>query len=345
MAEFANFFEGRTQGNPLAGSGIILTGNIREDMYNNEVPESDEGTIFLALAYTASFIPSTSITCGVDSFQQLYISVKFPRRYEPIQVEQTGGGRALERGDESPNGNIPTFLVGREVEEEVGDYNNENIEHCPDPEAAKLFRTIVRGQSDWKQFYIDLLGAYQVSSLTAGHVKSYLAWKKIPNMQGEYISTNFRQLTGGAPEVASAEELRDLMQDGKWKEYRLTFATIVGIVGKMIDALPDEFSSLFTPQTRGIIARARANYWSEPAFREIPTMVLAYAYCWTQVTEEELPGLWSGKRAYEDLTYAQKKSMTNLLTLAKSRISVWEHNEGPFSRDNFDKLPASLRDI
>jgi hypothetical protein len=285
-------------------------------------------------------MPSTSISWGLHEWNEVTITSKFPRRYVP-EMEGEDDQRELSRGDNSPNGNSPLWIPGNGSDNDYGLYNRHNIDYCPEPDDRVTFRTIYGGRSDWKQYFIDMLNAFQTSGLTPGHVSSYMKWCKVSDVDGEYISKHFGKLAGGAIVVSDHGALRNMLRNGKWTKYRSTFATITGIVDKMLKELPDQYSFLFSTETRAIISDAIENSHSEESFRRIPEMVLAYAYAWNIVTEKKLEGLWSGKRAYEELSYAQQESIMNVLKEAKSKITVWQSGVGRNPRT----LHAALQNI
>lgn len=336
MANFLGFFSDSTGGNPLLGSGLRLSGDISRDMYDNDIPETDEGKVFLALAYTACSISNTSISWGLKTWDDISITSKFPRRFTP---EMAGEPPEIARGADHMNGDTPTWIPGNGTEKDYGLYKTGNIDLCPDPDDRVTYKTIVGGASDWKQFYIDFLNAYQTSGLTQGHVSSYMKWLKVEGVDGEYISKNFGKLAGGAPIVSDNEKYRELLRKGKWTDYRSSFATIVGVIKRMLDELPKEYHVLFTTETRKKIQAAVDNTHSEETFRKIPEMVLAYAYVWNIVTKLDLDGLWSGKRAYESLSYSHKQSMMNVMKEAQSKIKVWD---GGILK-GLNDLPEALR--
>jgi hypothetical protein len=309
-------------------------------MIDNDIPENDEGLMFLALAYTSCCMPSTSISWGIVDWDDMSITSKFPRRYLPERDEGQDGNQLM-RGDQSPNGLEPTWIPGNGSAEEYGKYQNNNIDFCPEPDDRKTFRTIHGGKRDWKQYFIDMLNAYQTSGLLQGHVSSYMKWNKVTGVDGEYISKHFGKLAGGANIVSDNPALRAMLRNGKWTTYRSTFATITGIVGKMLEEIPSEYNFIFSANTRSIIQEAIANSHSEEHFRDIPEMVLAYAYAWNIVTERNLDGLWSVKSAYDELSYANQESIMNVLKEAKSKIAVWTSGIGRNAR----QLPPSLQNI
>lgn len=312
------------------------------DMYDNEIPESTEGFAFLALAYTSAGMPFTSISWELDNWDQMSITVKFPRRFEPEKSDNSDTGvNAIVRGREHANGEFPDVVPGNASYSDYGKYTAANIAKCPDPESRKYFRMVFNGRTDWKQFYIDFLNAYQSSGLSQGHVESYMKWCKVVGIEGEYISKEFGKLAGGAPLISTSTRYRNLLKAGKWTEYRSTFASIIGIIKKMFNELPNDYMAIFTLPTRNIVDEAIANSSSEDYFRRIPVMVLAYAYCWNLVTERNLKGLWSGKRVYEDLPINEQESMVNILKQAKSKIKVWKGGLTEGVKD----LPRALKDV
>jgi hypothetical protein len=314
----------RTQGNPTLGAGIRLTMDIERDTYDNDIPESVEGRIFLALAYTAALIPETAIALANanNSWDDMNITVKYPKKFD-VQVDGSG---AVIRGIMHPNGEEPVWVPGKGDIKEYGTYCYANIADCPESEAREAFNMIYNGETDWVQIYIDLLNAWQTSGLTVGHVVSYTKWLKMEGISGEYLSKHFGKLTGGAPNVSDYPELRAMLREGKWTEYRSTFATIVGICVRFLDELPQKYSFIVSRNTRLLVKKAYNKEYkhSEAAFRAIPEIMLAYAYCWSEVTEMGIDNLWSGKRAYESLSYVQRESMMNILKAAKSEIVVWK---------------------
>lgn len=338
VSDFADFFKSATQGNPLLGSGVILSGDIFRDMYDNDIPDTKEGTIFLALAYTSASNPVTSIRWKINRWSAITITSKFPRKFD---VEKGEGQGTIKRGDNTMNGLEPKWVPANGDAGDYGMYNSSCIELCPDPESREMFNTIYGGQNDWKQFYIDFLNAYQTNSLKEKNVDSYMKWNKIDDVEGVYIAKHFGKVAGGAPTISNSEGMRALLRKGKWTTYRSTFATITGVVQRMFNELPSGYMVLFSSDTRNIVRYAIENPHSEDAFRLIPDMVLAYAYVWNLVTELDLPGLYSGKKVYEDLPYNQRMSMMNVLKEAKSKIAVWSSHQ--FS--DINKLPRALRDV
>lgn len=340
MSDFESFFDDCTQGNPLLGTGYTFTGDIARDMYDNDIIDTVEGQVFLALAYISASNPVTAISWSLENWESICITVKYPRRFE---VEMNGDSNNLEplRGEDHVNGLKPVWVPNNHDVSDYGTYNKNNISLCPDPQARTMFRTIFNGRKDWTQIYIDFLNAFQTSGLTAGHVKSYMKWIKAEGIEGEYISGKFGLLSGGAPKIGDNPSLRNKLRNGKWTEYRSTFATITGIINDMFNELPSDYNVIFSQETRQKVSLSLDNPHSEKHFRYIPEVVLAYAYCWNVVTERKLEGLYSGKRAYEQLSYAHRESMSNILNEAKGRIKVWK--SGVLS--NVGTLPSALRDV
>jgi hypothetical protein len=342
MTDFLNFFNDRTDGNPMLGSGLRLSGDITKDMFENDIPETLEGHMYLSIAYVACEIPTTAISFSdVDTnWESISITAKFPRRYEP-PTNGAGDDRTLTRGANSTNGYGPIWFPNNANSDDYGTYKTDNIGGCPDVDSRGVFNMIFGGHTDWKQFYVDLLNAYQISGLTQGHVLSYMKWNKVNGVEGEYISKHFGKLAGGAPKIGDDDDLRAILRNGKWTEYRSTFATIVGIIIKMFNELPEDYMILFSQRTIEIVRNANRNAHDEDAFREIPTIVLAYAYCWNKVTNMNLEGLWSGKRAFDDLSFANRESMTNVLNDAKSHIKTWKRGVMP----GLGGVPNALKNV
>lgn len=337
---FADFFNGATQSNPLNGAGISLSGDINEDLYNNEIPENNEGLVYLALAYVSADNDRASIQWDINGWDDITITSKFPRRYNVI-MDGDGPDAVVDRTGDNANGELPTWTPGNHDVNDYGKYNVQNITHCPNPDATISFRTIVNGRDDWKQIWLDLVNAKQVSGLTAGHVKSYMKWIGAEEIEGEYLSKQFGYLIGNVPKISDHAGLRARLRGGKWTDYRSTFAAIVGLIVRMLNELPPQYAGIFSDATRALIEHSSENSYSEDAFRDIPTIVLAYAYCWNVVTDLKLEGLQSGKRAYNDLSYAHRESMKNVLTEAKSKIKVWKSGIG----SSISNLPRSLYDV
>jgi len=330
---FVSFFGDKTAGNPITGSSLILTGNISKDMFENQVPETLEGRIFISLAYVAAMIPGSTIVKDFEKIEDLVVTARFPRGFQP---KMNQAGDALERGDESLNGNAPTFLTQRDNPDNFGDYSNENAANCPDAESRSLLSVVAGGHNTWKTWFIDLLGASQVVSLTSTHVKSYCAWRDSPTVDGSYVSSNFSKLKGGMPMVTSNDELRGLLSDGEWIKYRTTFATTTGLLNKMVNECPKDYLTVFSPATMKAIKDADSEYWSEKAYRKIPTKALGILYAYLSATEQLVGGLWGAKRAYDELALGEKESLDNWFKEAKSKLTVFKG--GVLA----GKLPSSL---
>jgi hypothetical protein len=353
---FLSFFEDATQGNPLLGSGMVLTGNIAEDMFNYEIPNSTEGTVFLALAYTAASMPNVSVSFVRDEMNwfNMRTTIKFGRGFEH-DYEEPGEVDAGNRGDgarnvimrnETASGGFEPdwFPTSRNNDiEEYGMYNRSNINNCPALDERERFNIIFNGRTDWKQMYVDFLNAYQVKDLELRNIQSYIKWIKIVDVEGVYLCKHFPKLTGGAPKIQSNAAYRGLLREGEWTRYRSTFATIVPFSKQMIDDLPIRYKVIFSADTLRKINMAIDHPGEESYFREIPVVVFAYAYVWNQVTEQNLGGLWSGKRAYENLSLANRNSIKHVLDVANIAIDEWRTNTLGFA--DLKSLPAAIYDI
>lgn len=248
---------------------------------------------------------------------------------------------ALRRSNNHPNGLYPSYIYGRKGANELGDYKLSNASNCPDPDAKQLIMTVIGGRNDWNQWFIDLVSAYQTGGLSAANVGAYFAWLGMGQVDGTYIANNICKLSGGISKIAENDVTRDLLREGKWTQYRLNFATVVGQLAKMVNEVPEEYMKIFSSKTRDAIEAARIDNWSEPAFRAIGTRPLAVLQAWLMVSEQEIENLWSAKSAYSELSIAEKKSLHNWFSDAIKEIKVYE--SGMLS--SYKNLPQSLRDI
>jgi hypothetical protein len=318
---FLEFFADKTESNPLKGAMINLKGNIEEDMELMGLPMTQEGIAMIAMTYVASTTPGSTITKSFADIASLRVTAKFMKNYT---AEMTSDVPPVPvRGPDHANGEAPTYFSARKTSEEFGDYGAGNISLCPDVDLRALYSGVVGGYTDWKTFFIDLLGSSQVKELTPGHVASYFAWKKSPGVLGELIASKFSSITGGMPEVVTVEALRNLMTEGEWKVYRLTFAASGGLITKMVQECPTEYLTVFSPETIAAVNDYAANKWEQAKYRVISKKALGIMYAYLKATDQLTDGLQGPKRAYEELSAPEKISLHNWFTEAKGKFVVY----------------------
>jgi len=324
-------------------------------MDSNNIPMNNEGMAFLGMAYASARLANSSIQMPVADMADVVVTAIFPRTYQG-EVALAGGADVVDtnpdhvttflvnefiRGDHHENGRYPTYLFGRRTENELGDYTHANADNCPDSDAKKLIVTVVGGTNDWMQWLIDLINAYQTGGLTAGNVSSYFAWCGMDNVDGNYIASNICSLSGGITKIAETEEGRGLLRTGKWTDYRLNFATVVGQLDKMISEVPADYMQILSSRTKTAIENAKLNNWSEDAFRDIGTKPLAVLQAWLIASDQKIKNLWSAQRAYDELSVSEKKSLHNWFKKALSEIKVYEGGR----MSSYNDMPQSLKDI
>ena len=335
MTTFEDYFANKTAGNPLTGAGITLSGNIEEDMDANGLSKGREGLAMLGLIYAAALVPGSTIQHPFTTINDIVITVKYPRNYVPVMT--TDQNPVPVRANNSANGLPPTYVPPRGVDNEYGDYTLANIANCPDLDAKSMLQSVVGGNSDWKTFFYDLLAAHQVKSLSANNVRSYFAWKKSPDIEGELIARKFSSITGGMPQIATNDVYRSNITAGRWTDYRLTFASSVGLFDKMLIECPQDYLSVFSNETKDSVRYAALHSYSENAYRAIPEKALGIMYAYLIVTDQVVGELQGPKRAYDNLTVNDKESLKKWFAEAKTKLTVYQ--TGWFT---IGRLPASL---
>jgi hypothetical protein len=347
----------RSAANPLISSTITLSGNLTRDMDNNSIPNNNEGYAFLGMAYACASLASSSINLNINSVQDAVVTAVYPRNYDGVVVVQ-GDNDVVEEGQEADhidtfevgelrrgvdhrNGKYPSYIFGRRTEDELGDYSVDNATNCPDPEAKKLIMTVVGGARDWMQWFLDFINAFQTGGLSPKNVSSYFAWNGMDGVDGAYISSHICELSGGVDKIASNANTRGLLREGKWTDYRLNFATVVGQLDKMVNEVPEKYMKVFSRRTKLAISNAKENNWSEESFRAIGTKPLAVLQAWLIASNQEIDNLWSAKRAYDELSVSEKTSLSNWFKNAMSELKVYKGG----LLETYNDLPRSLKDI
>lgn len=326
-------------------------------MDNNNIPNNHEGIAFLGMAYACASLPGSSIKMPDGCPDELVVTAIFPRLHAGEVAEAGTSVIADEensldhinyysvgdniRGDLHLNGRYPSYIIGRKSPEELGDYDIKNADNIPDPDAKNLLLSIAGSISDWMQWFIDLINAFQTGGLSSGNVSSYFAWNGVVGVEGNFISDNMCRLSGNVARIARDEGTRALLREGKWTEYRLNFATVVGQLIKMVDELPREDLKMFTNDTIERIRIANRDNWSEEAFRAIGTKPLAVLQAWLIVSNSEISNLWSAKRAYDELNVTEKESLKNWFKRVHSKIKAYKGG----LTSSFKDMPESLKNI
>lgn len=326
--EFGNFMQDKTQGVPLSGSAVYLRGNIEQDLDNLKLGVDSESLAFLGVAYVAALTPHSTIGHSFANINNITITVKYPRGY----------GKKNERGADKEDGDEPRFLPSRANAEDYGEYGVANIHLCPEPDAIRMYNVVVRGHSSWKQFYLDFLAAYQTKSFTARNVKSYFAWKKINDISGEVFAKNFSKITGGAPIIMDKSQLRAMVSQGKWIEYRTTFASTTRLFQKMFNDVDAEYVKMFSKRTKALIDKAVKDYWDEKAFRAIPEKALAILYAYLKATDQVIPNLYAAEKAFNNLSLSEKISLDKWFKESVTKLKTYDRS--------WDKeMPHSLKKV
>jgi hypothetical protein len=314
------FFIDATFNSPLALSVSTLTGNIIEDMENMGLPTSVEGYLFTGCAYVSALIPNGGIT-SVTSFtgpDGIRVTSQMPRDFSR---PTNNNGDFVYTPD---TGYAPTFVPRNKPEEDYGDFNMSNIEHCPDPELAGVLRTIAGGYNDFKGHFINLAASYQVKALKSSQISSYFASVEIHNISGTIFEQKFGELVKGIPKVVDDDNLRGLLKDDKWMDYRLTFASSGGLLKKFIDECPDKFLTVFSENTITAINEYSEKPWDHRLYRAIPEKALAVLYSWQKATNNIPDNFFGPTKAYNDLSTAERISLDNWFKLAVKDIPVFE---------------------
>jgi hypothetical protein len=319
----------------MAGNSVMLSGNLEKDMEVNGFPDTSEGRAMMAMTYVAAFSPGSTISTPFGNMEDIVVTAKYPRNYVPTIVDD-----AIERGEDSLNGETPTYVPPRGSEDEYGDYKMTNIAKCPDEDIRALFNSVVAGATDWMQYFIDLLAAHQVKALNARHVKSYFSMRGTHSVEGELISRKFPLLTGGMPNIAGTEGLRAMMTEGEWKKYRLTFASGLSLINKMLAEVPSDYMKFFSLETKEHIRLATENPHSQELYRRIPRKALGITYSYLMATDQLTEGLQGMKRAYDDLNISEKESLKNWFKDALGKMKFYKGG-----LINAGKMPDSLSNI
>lgn len=316
------YFRRGTMNNPLRGGMINLKGNIEADMDSIGLPSNPEGYAMMGLTYAAAMSPGSTIGKSFDNINAVVVTAKYPRNYTPATTE--GADATVIRGADHPNGDTPTYVPQRGNDNDYGDYGPRNIHDCPDPDAVNMYNTIVNAHSDWIGNFFVLLASAQPQDLTASHFKSYFAWKRTPNIEGEVLAKHFPNITGGQPEVLDSNDMRSLLPKEKWVEYRTTFSTAGLLLDKMLKECPKDYLGVFSDATKDRVQEYVDSKHSEVMYRAIPEKALGIMYSYLMVTEQLVDNLWGPKRAYEKFTVQEKASLKTWFTEAKGKMLVYK---------------------
>jgi hypothetical protein len=326
--------------NPLRGGMVNLKGNIAVDMDFMGLNNNPEGIAVMGLTYAASLVPGSTIGKSYNSIDEIVITSKFIRGYRPVGSELVPP--VVERGPSSANGSIPTGVPARGSEDDFGDYGIQNITHCKDMEDVNLFNSIVRGYKDWLGMFLNLLAASQTQDITSSQFKSFFASKRTAGIEGELLAKHFPKLTGGMPDVLGDNQLRGLVPDDKWTEYRTTFSSGGLLLTKMIMECPDKYLKVFSPQTIALIKAYNGAKHSEAAYRDIPEKALGVMYCYLLVTDQMVDNLYGPKRSFEAFSVQEKASLKAWFTEAKDDMQVYK--PGLLGTNKVD-MPAGVWNI
>jgi hypothetical protein len=341
---FIEYFKDSSDGDPLGGLAASLSGNIEKDLDALKLGENDESIAFLSIAYLACGVPGSTVQKGYERSSDIRITVKYPKDYEPETATKTVGDVREDdilRGVDHKNGEMPTYKPSKKSDDDFGDYGIGNINKCPDIEAAALFKKVTGNDGVWKRWFIQLLAAHQTKPLTKGHVRSYFAKQRSSDVEGEVFAKMFPGISAGLQNVTSQEFIKEMAEDDKWMEYRMTFAASTVLLGKMIKELPENYLKVFSQSTIDAINASNIDKHDSTLYRKIPEKALAVLVAYLKVTDQLPDDLWGPMRAYGDLTFQEKESLKNYFTEAKSKIVIYQGSGIILS----DKLQPSILDI
>lgn len=349
------YFKKATFNNPLALTSASLSGNIIKDLDDMGLSYTKEGYLFLGCAYASAFLPVGGVKApaSADSWEKLVVTASMGRNY--VRKPDTTGaaataGTGAGTGATTPTvylydaetGHKPTYVTRGKDEDQFGDFNMENIEHCPDPEMAGILRTVAGSPNDMIGHFLNICAAYQVKGLKATQISSYFASIGIKDVQGSLFQNKFGEFCANMPKIAGDSGLKELLIKNKWMDYRLTFASSLNLIDKMIRECPPPYMDILSDESKALINNALNDKSDGTLYHQIPEKVLAVLYAWQKATNSLPAEFYGPTKAYEALAINERLSLDNWFRGAVRQIKTYTPS---LLGDSIDNMPDSLKKI
>lgn len=211
--------------------------------------------------------------------------------------------------------------------------------------AASALDAITKSTTHCMTWFIDLIAAFQISTIDQANVKSYFAQYEGMTCNNIEILLIIRWASTMMPQVMDDPNLRVLVSNTDWILYHTSYSSTASLLERYLSALPPQMDFMYNNATRASIASALAEPWSKVTNSAIPKKIIGHANLYYKFNNIDVGTWYQGAKAESMLPLTHVNALKIIFKKLNALSKDYSQIENALSLEEaLVAIPAFLRE-